>query len=274
MKRHLCFVVLLLFAIQAKASSLVENIRQHYLPSEYDTLLVGDEDMPVFAAEPTTPLSRGVALIFLDNGHQGLTLHNAQMLAMQLNQRGWHTRILPSDTVQWNINPLAPSDMTDALHSRASNTAFKVDFSSSESSLSLWINAAFDSSANIPGFRLVIAQGMTGAQLVSLTAKGSIPNADSLVLLDAFWPDKDINAQLTEKIAQIDIPIIDLHTAHVYQAISLLSSRQRAVNKTLKLYYRQKTLSGVNPITLSNSTSALASNLDKEIYGWTRYLGW
>lgn len=274
MKRHLYFVALLLFVIQAKASSLVENIRQQYLPTEYDTLLVGDEDMPFFAAEPTTPLSRGVALIFLDNGHQGLTLNNAQMLAMQLNQRGWHTRILPSDTVQWNLNTLTPSDMSDALHSRASNTAFKADFSSSESRLSLWVNAAFDGSANIPGFRLVIAQGMTGAQLVTLTAKGTIPNADSLVLLDAFWPEKEINAQLSEKIAQIDIPIIDLHTAHVYQAISPLSLRQRAVNKTLKLYYRQKNLTSVNSITLSNSPSALASNLDKEIDGWTRYLGW
>ncbi|MBU2977546.1 DUF3530 family protein [Alteromonas sp. C1M14] len=271
---RLLYFAMLLAVTQVNANGLLEDIRQHYLPTEYETLLVGDEDVPVFTATPTTPLSRGVALIFLDSGQQGLTLSNAQRLATQLNQRGWHTRILPSDTVQWQMRTLDLSATANALHPRASNPTYVADFTASESALTLWVKAAFASTADIAGFRLVISQGMTGAQLIGLTAKEIIPKADSLVFLDAYWPEEDINAELTDNIAHLDIPVMDLHTTPVYRQTSPLSARQRAVNKTLKLYYRQKHLAVMSYLSADHNTSALAATLDKEIYGWTSYLGW
>ena len=43
-----------LLALPLQSAMLADDIRNHYLPEEYQTILVGDEDMPVFSGEPTT----------------------------------------------------------------------------------------------------------------------------------------------------------------------------------------------------------------------------
>ena len=91
----------------AAASLRVEDVARQFFPEDYDTLMVGEESVPILYSEATLPLSRGVIVILVDEGNQALNLASACELAQNLNAKGWHTLISPSLLV--SVTQLAPA---------------------------------------------------------------------------------------------------------------------------------------------------------------------
>lgn len=260
------------------ASALqIDDIKQQYLPEEYTTLLVGEQLVPAFPGQPTVSLSRGVALIFLDTGQRGLTLSNASSLAKKLNHAGWHTLVIPSLLSITETEQLQESDtdLVYAMHPRASASPRIINIETAQNETVLLAQAAFNKVNSISGFRLLITQGMQASLLTGLLADERIPPVDSIVLLNSFWPQPELINSVSEKMANSSTPTFDIAIAQ--QNSSLLKSleiRQAAVNKALKMHYRQKRLSEMALVSNSQNTSDFTSVIYKEIQGWIRYLGW
>ncbi|MBU3021122.1 DUF3530 family protein [Aestuariibacter sp. A3R04] len=271
MRRLMVFLLCVVYLNRGSALQ-VDDIKQQYLPEEYSTLLVGEKDVPVFAAQPTVPLSRGVALIFLDTGQRGLTLHNASALAKKLNRSGWHTLIIPSllsitEAVQPQQNN---DDLASAMHPRAVASPPPVNADTAQAEVTLLAQAAFEHVNTVPGYRLLISQGMQASLLTLLAADERIPRVDSLITINPFWPQVDVANKITEKMANSTAPVLDLFFAHRNSA----EPRQTAVNKTLKMHYRQKQLNEMALFSHSQNTSDFTTVVYKEIKGWLQYLGW
>ena len=278
MQQRLLFLILLLTTLQVRANLLLEDIRHQFLPSEYQTVLVGEQDVPVFAAEPTTTISRGVAFIFMDAGYQGLTLDNATQLARQMNDWGWHTRIVPTMIEEslplTQSDPNAPVDPLK-LHPRAVVSSSMVDEQATRTQLALLVNAVYNDVESIPGFRLVIAQGMSATQLISLSSEALIPPSDSLVVISPYWPKQKQNNALAEQLANSMMPVLDLQLPQPNSwTADSPQERKTAVTKALKMHYRQKQLNTSVAVVTDAEQSAFTISLSKEIYGWVSYLGW
>ena len=274
--------------LPAQSAMLADDIRNQYLPDEYQTILVGDEDMPVFSAEPTTALSRGVALIFTDAGYQGLTLKNALILAAELNQKGWHTRVVPP-AIDSSPVPAAPANSTTAneseetidqqqtenlLHPRAWALTTFADPVANQATMALLAGSLLRDVETLPGFRLLISQGMSAAQLVSLTASETIDLPDGLVVISPYWPQAGNNDAIASQLADTPFPVLDLQLPQRTQWTNNSSSeRKQAATKALKLHYRSRQLS--NSMMLSSAgDNGFSSNVGREIVGWTNFLGW
>lgn len=287
-----CF--LLLLTGSTRAGILADDIRQQYLPSEYETVLAGEEDIPVFSAQPTTTLSRGVAIIFMDTGYQGLTLQNAQQLAARLNQWGWHTRIVPSPV---SLNPpattpsaetVAPADGTGSdkvqsdsdtlsalMHPRAWAGTPVADAGTSQTMMALIAGAVFRSVDDVPGFRLVISQGMGAAQFLSLAVTDNVPPPDGLVVISPYWPQSGLQQNISEQLASTLFPVLDLQLpGSTPWTAGAPAIRRTDATKALKLHYRQKQLGASVNLASTFGNSAFSNSLSKEIYGWVNYLGW
>lgn len=267
---------------------LADDIRNQYLPDEYQNVLVGDEDMPVFSGEPTTALSRGVALIFTDAGYQGLTLENALILAAELNQKGWHTRVVPPAITTAPV-PAVPADATTAdsetastdqqrtenlLHPRAWALTTLADPVANQATMALLASSMLRDVETLPGFRLLISQGMSAAQLVSLTASETITLPDGMVVISPYWPQAGNNDAIASQLADTPFPVLDLQLPQRTQWTSNTSSeRKLAATKALKLHYRSRQLS--ESMMLSRiGDNGFSSNVSREIIGWVNFLGW
>ena len=269
---------LLCVICESSASALqIDDIKQHYLPEEYTTLVVGEQLVPAFPGQPTVSLSRGVALIFLDSGQRGLTLSNASALAKKLNHTGWHTLIVPSllSATQADQTRQSDADLVYAMHPRALASPPIINTETAQAEAALLAQAAFVKVNSINGFRLLITQGMQASLLTGLLADERIPAVDSIVSINLFWPQSDVVNSVIEKMANSSTPTFDITFAQQNSPLSKSAEmRQTAVNKALKMHYRQKRLSEMTLISHNQNTSDFTSILYKEIQGWIQYLGW
>ncbi|QJR80393.1 DUF3530 family protein [Alteromonas pelagimontana] len=274
-------VALMLVSAICFADSRVEDIKLQYRESEYTTVLVGDTAVPVFIKPAAIPLSRGVALIVVDGGYYGLSLQDAKTLATQLNLWGWDTLISPTLLDDSPVNPAtgtAPADLPDtSIHPRSDSLPAQLNFTDSQTRLTLLMNALYNKVEDKKGFRLVISQGMTAAQLVSLGAAEKIPMPDSMVVIAPFWPQEDANKALVHEIADTNFPVLDisLPDSNRWQKQTVTTRRQAAI-VALKLHYRQRQMKvqpvpSFQPYTYENP---FVNGIGKEIYGWITYLGW
>ena len=284
-----------LLALPLQSAMLADDIRNHYLPEEYQTILVGDEDMPVFSGEPTTSLSRGVALIFTDTGYQGLTLNNARALAIKLNHRGWHTLVVPAATLGVDVStsvsqaaePSQPDENNEdapaiieasgatSMHPRAIAREAMIDPASNRSVVALLANAVFQHTESIPGFRLVISQGMSAAQLIALTSADILPSPDGMVVISPYWPQSEANGAIPAQLAATEFPILDLQfPINTQWTVNSAAKQKLAATQALKLHYRNKALTPPLFQATNSSDTIFSRTLSKEIYGWVNHLGW
>lgn len=123
--------------------------------------------------------------------------------------------------------------------------------------------------AEEPGFRLVIAEGMSGFLVHELLADGELDGVDGFVMLNPYIPDTERNARINQTVAQTNIPVLDLVNINSNRWSRLTADRRklnaRAQTNTL---YRQSELLGMG---IAAEEYQFATGL---IIGWTYYLGW
>ena len=273
----------------ATASLRVEDVARQFFPEDYDTLLVGEESVPILYSDSTLPLARGVIVILVNEGNQALNLASACELAQQLNDKGWHTLISPSllvnarpsaapvtpDTDEETTNNAAAA--TTALHPMQDILTPAVNFEASTTQTTLLMGAISNHISSHKGFRIVVASGMTAAQILSAANEGKIAPPDSLVTLVPFWPQREINENIPQHIAQSGFPILDISLPEVNQWEALTTSeRLHAAQTALKLQYRQRRLGSMSTLTATGqaANTPFVNWLSGEIYGWISHLGW
>ncbi len=275
----------------AAASLRVEDVARQFFPEDYDTLMVGEESVPILYSEATLPLSRGVIVILVDEGNQALNLASACELAQNLNAKGWHTLISPSLLVSVTqqapaaSQPPATDEDSDnaetaalsALHPMQDIMTPFVDFDASMSLTTLLMSAISNHISSHKGFRIVIASGMTSAQVLAGANEGTIAAPDSLVTLVPYWPQRTINEAIPRHIAQSGFPVLDITLPEVNQwEAQTTSERLHAAKTSLKLQYRQRRLGSMSTLTATGqaANTPFVNWLSGEIYGWISHLGW
>ncbi|NMH60349.1 DUF3530 family protein [Alteromonas ponticola] len=259
----------------AQPSMLSEDLERRFHAEELEQVLVGELTLSVIPQESAIPLSRGVAILLVDAGYQGLRLAAAQQLAKQLNQLGWHTLIAPS-LIEVALVTAEQTDNT-TVHPRSASHQAWYDFDRTKTQLSLLVNALFNHVSSQRGFKLIVSQGMTAAHLIELAAEEQIAAPDSMVVISPFWPDRRKNLAIGESLAKTEFPVLDINLirSNLWDAHTYRKRRQDA-NNALKLHYRQRSIHADNfsSYAYAETISPQIVQLSKEIYGWTSYLGW
>lgn len=255
------------------------DIRNSQFDDSYETLLVGESEIPIILKESTTPISRGVAILFTDYGSNPLSEHGLGQLATYLNDLGWVTIAIQapkegflgqaSTDNQAPPDDQIPSDKVE-IHANQGLSAIEEDaFVRHETILKQQMQALQGKANAYPGFFLVVAEGTTAAWLTKIFAEKQIDLPDALVSVSPHWPEHQYNQALASWVAQTKMPYLDIYTnADNDWAASTVSNRKVQAVKSLKMMYRQRKLIGQS---LGNVQHGL---LAKEIYGWLTYMGW
>ncbi len=259
----------------SQVETLSEDLARRFQPEELEQVLVGELTLSVIPQESAVPLSRGVAILLVDAGYQGLRLSAAQQLANQLNQWGWHTLIAPS---LLDVSLVAEQSAENAMvHPRSSSQQAWYDYDRTKTELSLLVTALYNHASSHKGFKLLVSQGMTAAHLIELASQEQIPSPDSMVVISPFWPDRRKNLAIGESLAQTDFPVLDINLIHnnLWET-KTYRQRKQAATTALKLHYRQRSIHADNFSSYAylDAVSPQITKLSKEIYGWTHYLGW
>ncbi len=259
----------------SQVDTLSEDLERRFHPDDLEQVLVGETTLSVIPQQSAVPLSRGVAILLVDAGYQGLRLAAAQQLATQLNQWGWHTLIAPS---LLDVSLVAEQSAESAMvHPRSSSQQAWYDYDRTQTQLSLLVTALYNHTSAHKGFKLLVSQGMTAAHLIELAANEQIPAPDSMVVISPFWPERRKNLAIGESLAQTRFPVLDINLIHHNLWNSqTYKTRKQAAHTALKLHYRQRSIQADDLPSNSyiDATSPQVTKLSKEIYGWTNYLGW
>ncbi len=118
-----------------------------------------------------------------------------------------------------------------------------------------------------PGYRIVVAEGVTAAFLIQLYAAKAIPAPDAFVVIGPYLPQWHLNNAIAAQLASFSFPVLDLQPA--YAGSWSLSSAAERVKQARRLQhpaYRQRVLPyGVSP--------GQAAQLHQYVYGWLSYEG-
>ncbi|MGY5451966.1 DUF3530 family protein [Agarivorans sp. MS3-6] len=216
-----------------------------------------DADQQQFVSvwlEEQTPQKRGTALLLPDWGRSPSDARGIDALRQALPDIGWETgAILPP---QPSKNIMQSGGDLEQLAN------YKLQ-------LKAVLETAKQTQQEQFGFQVIIAQGVMGAWLVELLAEQQIPAPDGIVLISAYYPDKNLNIHLATQTALLAIPVLDIY-ADDYNQWQASASKQRliATNKNQKFNYRQTLL----PATAD--TAPNSATLNKTVYGWFSSLGW
>lgn len=276
--RLTCILTLLCLSVAAQADVTTNDIARQFYPEEFSSLMVGEDSVPVINTQPTSAIQRGVAILLVDQGHMGLNMAAAKRLATRLNKWGWYTLISPTylDNSGSSASETASTSRVEPMMSSAYPW---LSFEGSQTQMTLLLNALYKHVENQKGFRLVITQGLTAAQLIALYSQPSetLARPDSLIVIAPFWPQRALNLAIPQQLANTDFPILDvsLENYNNWDRQTVLARREAATT-SLKMYYRQRSIDAygltVNPYDDTNSP--FVSWLASEIYGWVTYLGW
>ncbi|MBD3586039.1 DUF3530 family protein [Salinimonas sp. HHU 13199] len=266
-------LLLTLFSVNSAASLLSEALTARYNEQERISFLAGDEEHVALSFPPTITLKRGVAIVLAEAGYQGLTLQSGSALAQPLRRWGWHVVVVP----------VVLEPQTESAAEPAASTAYTDDTGrwlhadTFQSNLSLITSGIFNQFADEPGYKIVVSQGMTAAQLLNLNAQEKVSAPDAIVVIAPFWPEMSQNQQVANWIADTTVPVLDIAggLANHWSAKTMLQRNNHA-QAGLKMHYRQRQLSesAAGTSGIHGHTSPFITRLSKEIYGWTRYLGW
>ena len=255
------------------------DIQNTQSTDSYETLLVGDTETAIIVRQSTTPITRGVAVLYNDYGSNPFSQHGLGLLANYLNDLGWLTMTvqapeeglsakLSADMQTPTMQPNAPNQSIS--HSRQGISTISAQaFAQQESMLIQQMQALRTKASDYRGFFLVVAQGSTAAWLTKLFAEKQLDLPDALVSVSPYWPEYQYNQSLPGWVARTEMPYLDIYTNSDNDwAASTVAKRKIQARKSLKLLYRQRQLIGQSANSIQHPLLA------KEIHGWLTYMGW
>lgn len=269
------YIVSANFALSLNAAELSHSQNQladltRYLPSdEVTSVQAGEQSIPVLISEQNGPHPKGSAILLPDIGLQAA--QSFTDLRLLLNDYGWITigSVAPDNGVGvWQLNDEQAKALTDKP--TLGSEQIKVsDSTAIKSQLKLIVNALNSQAQNYIGLRLLVAKGATAGWLVESLSTGDIQMPDALVLISPYLPEYQLNKKLPEKIAKLELPILDVWSEQDNRwALATVKNRQQAAKKYLTLHYRQRQLFGFSGLSVREN------RLAKEIYAYMTYLGW
>ena len=272
--RYLLLTLLLTsLSIKSVASPLSEVLTARYSEQERISFLAGDEEQIALNFPPTATLKRGVAVVLAETGYQGLTLQSGSELARRMRRWGWHVVVIPvkfDPEAEQSNQASTPTAYTD-------NTGQWLQAETWQTHLTLVTAGIFSQFADEPGYKLIVCQGMTAAQLLNLNAQQKVSAPDSYIIIAPFWPEASQNQQIASWIADTAVPVLDIAGGLAnHWSAKTMALRSDSAQSGLKMHYRQRQMpeSAAGISGIPGHTSPFISRLSKEIYGWTRYLGW
>lgn len=249
MLRRCLYSLLLVASSLVAQASIIEDYQQYLVDGELRILHTEHQAYPSIWLEHQGAVQRGVVSLYPNWGEHPEAADDIARLRRQLSDRGWQTiAYYPPQPAH------APSQETLSQHERDNYQP--------------QLRALVDLSTNIlqalpddPGPQLVIAQGMMGAWLVELYVAHSLAVPNALVLVDVYQGDRASNRRLAEHLAQLEIPILDIHHAQRHPWLEQASTlRMQTMQRNARHDYRQH--------TLNTNTSASDDALGRYIYGW------
>nr|WP_321239993.1 DUF3530 family protein [uncultured Tolumonas sp.] len=131
--------------------------------------------------------------------------------------------------------------------------------------LELWSSrlASVDENLNVSGgHRLVLAQGSSAVWLGQLLNADKLNKPDAIILLNAFYPDKQANLLQATQLSSSTLPILDLYQEeHSNWLTQAAQQRKIAAKRATKLNWRQQTINDLG-------------DSPERIKGWLTTLGW
>jgi putative hemolysin len=271
----------LCLSIRVQADALTDIERQFH-QDEYQSLLVGENQVVMLDQAATLPISHGVVVLLIERGAGGLNFPTAQSISQLLNQKGWRTLLIFADPPHLDTNKATdtptPSPQTpSSLPANTSVLSHYADYDNKRQYTLQLANAAYNYCQQYQGYTLFIAQGMSAAVILDLTNSNQLDAPDTLVTIAPFWPERSRNLKIINWIGKSTYPLLDISIDSVNQWQSLTQeARYNAAQTNLKLYYRQRSLSSISlvPSVSTDSAAPDALWLGKEIYSWLHHLGW
>ncbi|TRY32950.1 DUF3530 family protein [Aliiglaciecola sp. M165] len=264
----------------------LSDIRQREFNDSFDVLLAGEQEIPIVIQESNTPITRGVAVLISEAGHNPFSHHGLLQLSTSLNSVGWVTMIMPAPVTGFTVEsePLTDSpaesnasqDLATSetdnqeMHARTGLSRIAQDaFDTHQQDLILRMQAITSRTSQYPGFFLVIAQGTSAAWLTKIYAENLLGSPDGMVALSPHWPAREYNNQLPMWVSQTEMPYLDIYTPWDNKwAQDTVAQRHIQSVKALKMIYRQRELIG------QQLDQQQFARLGKEIYGWLTHMGW
>jgi len=265
---HRLFVLALLMAPLTHAAQ--EDDLAYYLPPHEVVWLGTNENTEessetrylMLYKEGETSFSRGVALTLPNWGTHPLQQTYPALLYRQLPFYGWESFALHAPTrslLNFNWDQENQTPYPDPVSAEALGELKDL--------LLARVQLAFEHIGEAQGFRLIIAEGLTAALLVDLIEAGEIARADALILISPYYPQWQLNRELSEKIAQLRIPVLDIQQQDaIHWSVEEAARRQQQARKFQHTGYRQRTLNRAS----NRQNHAL---IEQIIYGWLNYEG-
>lgn len=258
--------------VEIKAPASLESIYQqdlyHYLQGdEVKSILAGDTEFITLFREHTAAQAKGVAILFPDWSLPANNQLGLDHLRKQLNDYGWVTYALNvPDQITLNTVPATPNETL--FHAPDLPSLPEIEMKTYRLLLTSRFKAIYQQALEHPGFIIIIAQGATSAMLVEFLDGKPEEEVDAVILLSSYLPDIKLNHNLSQKIASIMPPVLDIyHSNDNNWVLSEISNRKKANRKNHKLDYRQRELFGDNTSTTQHA------RLLKEIYGFLTKIG-
>ena len=267
------YPLLILFSLSLSASPLNEALMARYNEDARVSFLAGQEEYTALRYPATISMRRGIAVVLAEIGYQGLTVQSGELLAQRMRRWGWDVVVVPV------VYPPSEESADEAITSNpfSDNTGRWLNAETSRNRLASLTTSVLNQFSDKPGYRLIICQGMTAAQMLQLTALEQLATPDAFVVLAPFWPEAEQNRQIARWIADTPIPVLDIAGAlSNHWSAKTVAQRSDNARVGLKMDYRQRQLpeASAGAIGIQGHTSPFVTRLSKEIYGWTRYLGW
>lgn len=256
---------------QQKAADLT-----YLLPdSDFEEVQAGELSLPVVVSTSNVPISKGAAILVTDVGQTQFSSPIIGPLMRNLNNHGWNTLSIfsPSIGLSYGISSDNQSEQLGSERVLKPITAVSPfsseNFEQQEQQLLLFMNGVMQRAGQYPGFAIVIAEGTSAAWLTKLYAERKLRVPDSLVIVNPYWPDVQMNQTLPSLLTQAPLPILDIfnRSDNIWTSATT-KARLKAAVVGLKPQYRQRELVGLD------YGEAQSDYLANEIIGWTRFLGW
>jgi hypothetical protein len=265
------FRLSILFALGSISCAKASDLHRQFDDSHITEIIVAEGSTHSLRIESSRAISLGVATVLVSPNGGKLSFHSALKLANELSIKGWHVDVVSDSWLSIPVEASATT-ITEQPTSSAvvqpwmSSLPSQMEFDGLSQHLQVMMNVVNANSANINGFRLVIAEGIVAALLLNLDE--TFTGADAVTLIGPFWPDTTINQTLAEKSASFSVPILDLDFASSNRfAHSTSALRAKKARIGIKLNYRQRLF----PVAQRHNT---IDWIGGEIVGWTRSLGW